>query len=395
MLKECLRLYNNTDALFVALVLNINVLRVFLGITDTNYVLYMVYVLALFFIAKNNQSKIKFLLAHNKGIKLCLLFVFYIIFFSAVSILWTSYDNIIIFLKFCVTLVLAVSCISLSFDKIKKIKYYFLVINILYSIQCITTPSRIDSLLGDEMNYLNATLTLGFSLGIALVGLFEALFNNRLSLLIGWLLLAALFFISLLGFVARGVLLFPPIIAIAMIPLMGRGHRGKMLIVLGVAAMVILSSVHYYMNLASDYGASRMLSLFENPEEQDRIELWQQCTTIMIEKCWFVFGGGLCVFSSAIYYPHNIFLQILGEFGVFPFIVFLYMLIVLFKHLYMLIKIDKYKEKGTVFFLAVGILYYILTFSKSFSLYDALPLFIMMALMHSYYIDIYYIKKII
>lgn len=377
---------DNFDALLISLVLNVNVLRIFMGIQDTNMLLYLIYVLATvtLFIKyhRNIISTIK-----KRGVKKVYIFVLVIIFYSMISLLWATYDTAVTtFFKFSVALVLSFLCLFVPYYKIRIIGVLFISINVIYSLFCLLMLDRVYSLLGDGMNYLNATLTLGFSFSISLVSFVWAIFNKKRIHMIWWLLLSALFLTSLLSFVARGVLIFPPLITLLMIPVMGRRHVGKTLVVLCIALVIGYVAIQYFMDMTSEYGASRMLRLFEDAEEEDRFELWQQCTSIMLKKYWFLFGGGLCAFSSAIYYPHNIFLQILGEFGIIPFGIFIYMLIMLFKFFFRLNKWTGAGTKWSVFFVIVGIIYYLLTFSKSFSLYDALPLFIMMALMYSFYL---------
>ena len=392
--KEYINIFDNIDALLIALVLNVNVLRIILGVSDTNLLLYLMYVLTVFVIYIKYHKKAVSIIKKMKWVKLTFLFIVAIVFYSMISLLWSNYDSAFMtFCKFVVALVLAFLCVLEPSDKIKAIGIYFVSLNIFFSILCLINIDRVTSMFGDGMNYLNATLTLGFSFRIALVSLFSAFFNKQIASILFWAILSALFFISLLGFIARGVLIFPPLIALCMIPFMGRQQVGKTIIILGIAVCIGFFAFQYFLDFASDFGASRMLNLFENPEEQDRVELWQDCSTIMIDNFWFLFGGGICAFSSAIYYPHNIFLQILGEYGMIPFIIFIYMLVSLFKKFFRLNKVIKAEYKWSLFFVIVGMIYYTMTFSKSFSLYDALPLFIMMALMYGYFIDCYLITR--
>ena len=395
MWKKYINVFDNIEAILISLVLSVNVLRIFLGVSDTNLLLYLVYVFALFVLYIKYHKKIVKMIKSIRSLKMSFAFIVFIILYSIISLLWSNYESAILTCcKFIVALILAFLCIFVPSDKIKAIGVYFVLLNIIYSILCLTMMSRVTLMFGNGMNYLNATLTLGFSFSIALVSLLIAFFNKNLLLILCWISLSALFFISLLSFIARGVLIFPPIIALCMIPFIGKNHLRRTIFILGISIVIGYFAIQYFMDLASDYGASRMLRLFEDAEEEDRFELWQQCSFIMIEKYWYFFGGGICAFSSTIYYPHNIFLQILGEFGIIPLIVFLYMIITLFLKFFKLNKHVSTGGKWPLYFVFVGMLYYILTFSKSFSLYDALPLFIMMALLYGFHIDKAQVKPI-
>ena len=363
MWKKYINVFDNIEAILISLVLSVNVLRIFLGVSDTNLLLYLVYVFALFVLYIKYHKKIVKMIKSIRSLKMSFAFIVFIILYSIISLLWSNYESAILTCcKFIVALILAFLCIFVPSDKIKAIGVYFVLLNIIYS--------------------------------IALVSLLIAFFNKNLLLILCWISLSALFFISLLSFIARGVLIFPPIIALCMIPFIGKNHLRRTIFILGISIVIGYFAIQYFMDLASDYGASRMLRLFEDAEEEDRFELWQQCSFIMIEKYWYFFGGGICAFSSTIYYPHNIFLQILGEFGIIPLIVFLYMIITLFLKFFKLNKHVSTGGKWPLYFVFVGMLYYILTFSKSFSLYDALPLFIMMALLYGFHIDKAQVKPI-
>lgn len=380
-------LIHRLDAFFIALVLNVNVLRIFLGIGETNALLYMVYVLAMFFLFVLNRKRVRSLIPQKKTRHL-LLFVLYLITFSGLSLVWVQYNGAFTtFLKFTITLTLAFLCLFMPSSKIMVLMYSFLLINVIYSIMFLVSPDSVNSLMGDNMNYLNATLTLGFSFSITLVQMLVSFFQKRWLGSLLWVGLSALFFAALLGFVARGVLLFPPLIMVLLLPFIGKNHMVKSLIAIGLIGVLVMLAVQYFLEFADSYGVQRMMRFFEESEDEDRFEIWRLCSKIMFDNLWFFFGGGICAFSTTVAYPHNIFLHILGEFGMIPLGIFVYIIIRVISNFIKLNKRVDGDDKRGLYFVVVGVLYYLLTFSKSFSLYDALPLFIMMALIYGYIVD--------
>lgn len=395
MWKHYLNALENLDALLLALVLNVNVLRIFMGIQDTNLLLYMLYVFSILVLAWKSGNRIIVMLGKNSTLRRVLYYIIYLLLYSFVSLTWVSYANApISLLKFTVVLILSYLCIYIEKSRIKLVIFYFICINILYSIMFILSPGRVYSLMGDGMNYLNTTLTLGCSFSISLVSMVFAYFDRKLLIVALYGVLSVLFFIALIGFAARAVLLFPPIILLSLMLFMGRRHMWKSFVAIAFVVILMIYAIDYFINNASDYTISRMTHLVEDSEDEDRWELWYKCISIMIDRMWFVFGGGIEAFHSRIYYPHNIFLQILGEFGIIPFAIFFSMILSVFKYFYVLNKSKEILNKNTLFSVMAAFVYYLMTFSKSFSMYDALPLFIMMALLFAYYNGYFRLFKI-
>ena len=105
-------LYNNVDALLVSLVLNMNVLRIFLGIQETSILLYFVYFLTIFDLFAKYRGNLRLYLKNDKIIKGITLFFGYIIIFSIISLTWSSYKGAItIIAKFTITLILTFLCL--------------------------------------------------------------------------------------------------------------------------------------------------------------------------------------------------------------------------------------------------------------------------------------------
>lgn len=376
-----IKLKDSYDTFLVTLVLNINALRVLLGVAETNILLYMLYFVTIAVLLAKYNKEIPKMLSNNTSVKRIFFFILYILSFSAISLVWSTYDNApVTFLKFLTALFLSFLCLYFPIARIYILKNLFVSFNILYGIYCVLFPSRIFDLYELGLNYLNVTLTLGLSFCITLISFVKAYFENKFKSMILWVGLSAFFFFVLTGFLARGVMIFPPIIMFVLTLFMGKKHSVKTLLIVGVLAIVIFFVSQLFMDMVSDYGAARMMRLFEETEDEDRVELWDICYRIMMDNMWYVFGGGIEAFRSSYFYPHNIFMHILGEFGIVPLSIFVYMLYAIFKNFISSQLKFNTNERDALFFVIAGILYYLMTFSKSFSMYDALPLYMMMAL---------------
>ena len=84
--------------------------------------------------------------------------------------------------------------------------------------------------------------------------------------------------------------------------------------------------------------------------------------------------------SSIHYYPHNFFIQVIGEYGLIGIIASVMTLWNVVKGFIKYRIKAKMAGESVVLYCTMGaFVYYTLTFSKSFSLYDGLPLFVVIA----------------
>ena len=254
-----------------------------------------------------------------------------------------------------------------------------------YASALIINPGLADVAMGAGLNYLNATLPLGLALTLSLIKSLNAI-SNKGGLVISafWLSISALFFVALVGFVARGVLLFPPLIAILMFIFMRKEHKYIAWLLIPIFLGVLILFYRYYMQNASDYAATRMMSLVESSDDEDRWALWSSAIKEIKDNYWYFVGGGIESFrynSTIHYYPHNIFIQVIGEYGLLGIIVSIMIIWNVVKGFVRSQVEANYLGKSDLLYCVVGaFFYYTLTFSKSFSLYDGLPLFVFIAL---------------
>lgn len=376
--------FYNLDAILISLVLNINVLRFFLGITDTNILLYMLYLTCIVVLYCKNKKNI--IRAYFRDVVFRYNIWFWIIFivYSIVSCVLITYELGVLF-KFLVAIIIGVLCIGEDIEKKKVIFKYYIIVNIIYGIIILKNPSSAYSYIGENVNYLNMTLTLGLCFTLCLVQAVYNFFSSEDKHLFLPIILSVFFFAVMMLFSGRGVLLFPPIIAlyIALFGIKRNGkYGGKLIIFLIALAIVCMLAIQYFQQNASEFALIHMSRLFEDTGEESRFTVWHDSIAESIDRLWIFFGAGFNGFGSNIgYYPHNIFMQVLFDFGVFIFFGFVGVIYYVFKRFFRekkSIKSSKVFEIQLMCF--ASFLYYLLTFCKSFSMYDSCPLIIMIYL---------------
>lgn len=382
----------NFDTILIALVLNMNVLRFFLGIYETNLLLYCVYLLCIIVLFSKYHRNVRYLLAQNRKLKRLYIGFCFIMAYAFLSLIWCSSDSgFSSVIKLIIALLIAGLSTSLGVYKAKMVLIYSGVINFIYGMIILLSPDRIDGYMTADVNYLNMTLTLGFIATTCLVCFIASFYEKAISLLtIFMALLTVLFFASLMHFSARGVLLIPPIIAFCVILLEYRSNKVKSGMLLVLLAFILSFAIAYFISNASQLAVSRMTSLFEYTEDEDRLQIWSDALNGIIDNFWFVFGGGVEAFKSQnMIYPHNIFIQYLGEYGIWGLSVLLSFLFLCFKGVVRSIKmpVDS-KSRICLYAIMAAFTYYLLTFNKSFSIYEGCPLYLTMTLCFSVVNDI-------
>ncbi len=373
---------DNVESFLVALVMSMNVLRFMLNIYDTNLLLYAIYVItAVVLLFKYNIGNI---LKYSVRIRNIYYLNITVLFFAFVTLPLTfSMDTVSTLVKFIVSTVIAGLCISIPIKKIKSILFSIVFINLAYSILLLLYPERSDTYMQGDANYLNITLTIGCALTICLAYFLHAYIMK--SSLFGMVIsfsLSAFYFLILITFAARGVLLFPPIIALFLTTLFFRYHKFKTTIFIVIFAIGLVFVFNYFMQNASDYITGRFLRMFEDTEDESRVYIWEKSIGAIFDRYWYAVGGGINAFRENFgFYPHNIFIQYFGELGFLGIFSLIYCVIYIIKEIKSLIfNINRRSESITFICCFAGLLYYFLTFNKSFSIYEACPLQIMFVL---------------
>lgn len=376
---------SNIDAILLSLVICINCIRVILGLGETTVLLYALFVWCAAVLIKRYSKKLSHMIRRKKIIQSFVVVIALMVLYATVSMTWIPSNEIYLtYLKFILSLVIGVLSVALPIEKIKEVIKWIIIVNLGYAFLLIINPSLADVAMGAGLNYLNATLPLGLALTLSLIMSLNAI-SNKGGLIISsfWLLISALFFIALVGFVARGVLIFPPMIAVLMFIFMKKEHKYTVWLLIPMFVGVLFIFYQYYLLNASDYAANRMMRFFEASDEEDRWELWSMAIKEIKDNYWYILGGGIDSFrydSKIHFYPHNIFIQVIGEYGLLGIIISIMILGNVVKG-FVRSKGDAYNlgESALLYCIMGSFFYYTLTYCKSFSLYDGLPLFVIIA----------------
>lgn len=384
-----MKLYNyikkNIDVIVLSFLICVNCIRVILGLGETTLMLYGLYLLCVILLFVNYGKKLFELILKVKIFNSFFIVIVLIILYASVSLIWIQSSEIIsTYLKFVLSLIIGALAVAMPINKIKIAINYIVAINVIYAILILLYPRLAETSMNNGLNYLNVTLPLGLALTITLIKSMYLIINKSGFILTAiWILFSALFFVAMVGFVARGALLFPPLIAIMMFVFIKKEHKFISWLLIPLFLGVLLLFYLYYMNNASDYAISRMMRMMESTDEESRWDLWYAALSDIVNRYWFIIGGGIDAFrynSSIHFYPHNIFIQVIGEYGILG-------IILSFMTLWSIIKgflisrnrVIRYDESQVLYCLIGAYAYYTLTFSKSFSLYDGLPLFIIIS----------------
>ena len=371
------------ESLLVAMLINLNAVKILLRIPFNSKSVYVIFIgCILVSVVKDNLM----LSTGDKTIRITLLMAVPIIVYSFLSCIWTGFDNLFSSFKLLISILLFFSISKMRKKQLKCVIVYSLLINTVFSTALLLRP-RMLSYYAGSINYLNVTLSLGFILSISLTAsaclAVKSKFTWKTALYIAFSLL---FLVTLTTFIARGPIVIPIIIAVAMLILIGVKNIKKGFVAFGLFALVGLFGWRYYTSHASGYALARMQSLIFSTSNESRIGIWKLAIKTIFENYWFLLGGGTNAFSNSVirYYPHNIVIQMVGEYGIYGLCFLAYIMISACKSM---LKYNSHISSGKIFdvdFYLIyssfaGWIYFFLTYCKSFSMYDAYPFYIMFA----------------
>lgn len=222
-----------------------------------------------------------------------------------------------------------------------------------------------------EFNYLNMTLSLGFALSIILSQILENNSDLKKKIIIFIILLFCQF-----SYPARGVIIYLVLIVLFYTIKFFRAFKLKKIFLI----ITILLSSYFIITKIEFSSTYNILSRFQsmtsfNELGGSRSDLIREYKK-NINYSTIVFGNGVNMSYEILgmdnlsgVYPHNIFLEILADFGILPLLAFIVILIKI------LISYKDYDKNKKV--LIVGFFYYIFQFSKSFSLYSSYMIWIL------------------
>lgn len=371
------KIVNASDAILISLILNVNVLRFFLNIEDTNLLLYLIYGLCIVCLYKKNNKQIARIYHKDAIIRLYFLYWGVYLLYSLITCVLIT-GEYLIYIKFFISIIISLLCIGISVRKIIIIFKSVIIINILYVICVIINTDKVSSYMGDAVNYLNMTLTLGLCMTLSLIALVKGIYSRRYWLFFMASILVIIFFLGIMKFSARGVLIFPPIIAMYIAYLLRKNNMVKFMMLIAIFVVLIIGAIVYFLQNASEFALLHMTRLFESTEDESRLIVWTKSINEIIDNLWLFWGAGLNGFKYNLgFYPHNILLHMLADHGIIFAIGFLTIIIYVLRGYQMIVLNLASTKIGKAYLMCyASFLYYLLTFSKSFSLYDSVSLLI-------------------
>lgn len=382
-----INIFGNIPTMLLAAIISMNALRFIFGFYESGIIVYSIYfAFCSFSLLQYGIHKESINQKVNVTTLICIVMLIYAL---TTSVLIGSEAEIEA-LKLAVLFVMIICIYLMPIEKINQSIDYVLILNLVYSLIIVTNLKSVDAYMTKGGNYLTLTLPLALSLTIVLTKFvcnlcFGGAGKKKLILN---LLFSGIYFLAIMKFSARSSFLFPFICVMVISLVVSKGNKLKLIKIYLVLALVIYIGYRFFMQNADSYTMSRMMQLFQDFESEDRFAIWKNCIEIMINKGWFIIGGGINAFVDETgFYPHNFYLQYIGEMGIVGMIFCVNITYTscwfFFKRLREIFEDKVGILDFTVFFEIVASLFFLfLTFMKSFSIYDGIVLYIFIAMLY-------------
>jgi hypothetical protein len=389
--NRCSLLLRMLSPVLLALILNLNGLRVMTGrITFLSYLLFVLFglvVFATYLIEKRSWPAVNLPLAATAA----LAFVW-----AAASVFLKGggdgfgLGNL---LKFAASL--AVAFLAAQLDERQRVRTMQLTlgIGVFYALYATVEYPFIfpNYVVPKIFNYLDVTLPMGLSLAISLTLLLMGGESRReIALYFG---AACMQMLGLLQYSARGNLLFPLLVVLLLLGVMAVVDRRQRLRNLALIGIIIVAAAGFILLFANSRLLRRLTSLISSPGEEKRLALFcHYCHSIATPKTLLLglgFGqsrGILLAGGFEYSYPHNFALELVGELGLAGIALLVTSLVVMIRSVRIHLRKISQRQEGSLFlksflFSSAGFLYYLMNFSKSYSIFDGYQLFIFVALL--------------
>lgn len=366
---------NLIEIMLLTFILNMNIVRTITGI-DQSIVYYFIYFAYIFtFFLYNFKFKDQIKISNYS-----LIIVFIIIYSFILCITEFALE---IWFKFLISIIIGVRTFLLSKTQIIKVLKYTIIINTIFSFICIFGFNFIFSRIANNTeNYLNVSLPIAFSCNVVSTVLLLGIATKEKKLYVLFFLVLIL---GLARFSARGNIIFilVNIVIISIINIFIRSKKSIRKVIISI--MFCLFIIYIYINFASEYDVNRMNRIFTNINNEPRMILYTKYISYLRQSdlVSIVFGHGLhSSYNILGIYPHNMFLEILGELGIIGICSVLIFMIKLCTN--MLGEITKKIGNNNKKYILLGLscfTFYLMIFNKSYSIYDGYQLFICMAIL--------------
>lgn len=394
-MSKDISILNIIIGLLLALLICLNEIRCMLGIADLSMLMNLIYIIFIAFcIPRMIKSSVpgnekKYIMGRSETLYF-LASIFLLLLCIVTGVFEAQY---VCTFKLIVIVVMGFCIIQLSKNEIKICLNVAIVVSIIYVIYVIINIQKVNSYIARGSNYLNVTLPIGLILSVLLVrAVFGLTTKDNKIVTVCYFLLCGIFMYSLMLFSARGSILIPVVVVMVAGLLIGRRNAKSFIIVMLSLTVIIYVGYMIFSKYAGSYLLLRMGNLFESNESEDRWQIWKNYLDLIKTEHLWIIGGGTNYSSTHFgMYPHNFYLQMIGEFGMVGLLFSSVTTIFVLKRMHIMYRTLKnnYAEPDHDSYLYYEILaaliYVFLTFMKSFSIYDSSLLFIFFSLGLSLY----------
>lgn len=387
-----MRFFNNhikldIECILLALIICVNCVRYMMGITESNLVIYGLYLCFIGCFLITNYKYISKTVPRDLGIIIILSMIWTI--YAVITGLMGNADTLLQAIKLLIMLTIAILIIWMPIEKILETMQWSLLVCTVYVVYILTNSDYINTYLSRGSNYLILSLPIGLILTVMMARI-VCIFFFEFSLKKMWIyiLLCVLYFMALIKFSGRGSIIFPFIVVIILVMMLSKKNWGKFFLGIVILVLVVYVAFQAFLENADPYTVDRMLRLFNQNQrgEEDRWFIWNQYIEYVIHNGWYIFGGGTGASVEQLgFYPHNFYLQMIGEFGILGILISVYITIFIVKRelntCKLIIKMKHLSDKYLMlhFEIIAGLLYLFLSYMKSFTIYDAGSFFIFIA----------------
>lgn len=248
------------------------------------------------------------------------------------------------------------------------------IIVFVYSATVLFNPKRLDLYLEKGSNYLVLALPIGLVLSMLLARMVFQIYSKvNIKELLFEIIASVISFVTLTKFASRGSIIFPFIVAIVFALVIGRNHVFKKMGIITIVIITIYIGCQFFVQYANEYIVDRMLRLFNDRRNEDRWTIWRTYLQYISHGGRWLLGGGTGASVRDLgFYPHNLYLQAIGEFGIIGIAFCLSATIIVIKSQLKLLlrQFGSSKTNLVIIELSAGLLYLFLNFMKSFQIYD-------------------------
>ena len=376
-----------------ACILNLNALKIVTGINENG----LVFGIFAAFAAVVFLNKIQNDGLHFRFDNTLLLVLTIFVLTAIVSMVFTGADGIVALVKFMAGIVIAYLASQMRWANRMGGLKISVVTSTLYSVFLIVRYSWIYATYTSgstgSANYLIVTLPVGLGLSLALV-LMTVTKTKPLEKVI-YIAAVVIQTVALMQYPARRNLIFPLVLT-AILLIYKNWNKPKFLILsLLLIALLAIGLFWITTTLGNNYLQYRMTRMFESQEQEQRIPLYGYYLGYIFDHMNYLLGQGFKNAGDVLaqggfheHYPHNFLLEIIGEMGIvgiallsvvgYKIIMGEYNQIKYFRSIDIA---DRKKQEGWFFAANAGLLFYLMTYFKSYSIYDGYQLFIFIAFM--------------